>query len=98
MRSGCNCWLKLLSGLRFRLILLVVLACTPLVIVTLHTASEDRRRALANWPQRAQRISQFAARDEQARIIQTRQLLLAVAESAPARALENALGPLGPIG
>ena len=41
-------------GLRFRLLLLVLLACAPLVALTLHTASRERRRAVAAWSERAQ--------------------------------------------
>ncbi len=36
-------------GLRFRLLLLVLLACAPLVGLTLHTASKERRREVAAW-------------------------------------------------
>jgi len=75
----------LLSGLRWRLLLLVLLACAPLVGLTLHTASEDRRRLVKDWNQRSQEMMELATREEGQVIGQTRQLLLALAESAPVR-------------
>src|SRR5436190_14325004 len=72
----------ILSGLRFRLLLLVLLTCTPLVCLTLRTASEERRRQITNWSQRAQKMTQLAVREEEKLIGGTRQLLLAIAESA----------------
>src|SRR5947209_6874403 len=89
MQSVFKSVVQLCSGLRFRLLLLVLLVCAPLVLLTLHTASEDRRRAMANWPQRAQRIAQLASREEALLIMQTRQLLLAMTESAAARSLDG---------
>jgi len=77
---------RLLSGLRWRLFLLVLLACAPLVGLTLHTASDERRRLVKDWNQRSQEMMQLAAREENQVIGQTRQLLLALAESAPVRA------------
>jgi len=71
--------------LRFRLLLLVLLTCAPLAALTLHTASDDRRRERASWSQRPQKINQLAGREEEKLIGQTRQLLLAVSESAPVR-------------
>ena len=44
---------RLVSGLRLRLLLLVLLACAPLVGLTLHTASEERRRLVKEWNQRS---------------------------------------------
>ena len=72
-------------GLRFRLLLLVVLACAPLVGLTLHTAWDDRRRAVSDWMQRSQEMVQLATREEEKVIGQTRQLLFAVAESSQMR-------------
>src|SRR5438105_10338692 len=77
---------RVLCGLRFRLLLLIALACAPLVILMLHTAGEDRRRALAGWGQRSQKISQIARREEREVIGATRQLLLAISESSSVRA------------
>jgi signal transduction histidine kinase len=73
------------SGLRFRLWLLVVLTCAPLVILTVYKASGDRRRATSSWTQRSQRMLETASREEERLIGGTRQLLLALAKSAPVR-------------
>ncbi len=73
------------SGLRFRLLLLVLLVCTPLVGLIVHTASEDRRRDRNNWEQRSEKITELASREEEKLIAQTRQLLLAVSESSAVR-------------
>ena len=72
-------------GLRFRLLLLVLLTCAPLVALTLHTASQERRRAVAAWRERAEKMTQLAQREETDLIGQTRQLLLAVSESSAMR-------------
>ncbi len=77
---------QLFSGLRWRLLLLVLLACAPLVGSALHSASEERRRLVKDWKQRSQAMTALAAREESQVIGQTRQLLLALAESAPVRA------------
>lgn len=77
---------QILSGLRLRLLLLVLLACAPLVALTLHTASEERRRVVKDWKQHSQGMMQSAAREESQVIGQTRQLLLVLADSAPVRA------------
>jgi PAS domain S-box-containing protein len=74
-----------LVGLRFRLLLPVLLACAPLVALTLHAASEGRRRAVAAWRERAQRMTRLAGREEADLVGQARQLLLAVAESSVVR-------------
>ena len=76
---------RLVSGLRLRLLLLVLLACAPLVGLTLHTASEERRRLVKEWNQRSQEMTELATREEGRVIGQTRQLLLALAESSPVR-------------
>jgi PAS domain S-box-containing protein len=73
------------SGLRFRLLVLVLLTCAPLAALTLHTASEDRRRERASWSQRPQKLIQLAGREEVRVIGQTRQLLLAISESGAVR-------------
>jgi signal transduction histidine kinase len=73
------------SELRFRLLLLVVLTCAPLAGLTLHTAWEDRRRAVTDWARRSQDLMQLASREEQELIGGTRQLLLAIAESSSVR-------------
>ena len=72
-------------GLRFRLLLPVLLACGPLVALTLHAASRERRRAVAAWGERAQRMTRLAGREEAELLGQARQLLLAVSESSLGR-------------
>ncbi|HYV29995.1 MAG TPA: PAS domain S-box protein, partial [Candidatus Binatia bacterium] len=76
---------QLFSGLRFRLLLLVVLPCAPLAGLMLHNASAERRRQVADWEQRSQEIARRATQDEGRVVGQTRQLLLAVAESSAVR-------------
>jgi PAS domain S-box-containing protein len=76
---------RLVSGLRLRLLLLVLLACAPLVGLTLHTASEERRRLVKEWNQRSQEMMELATREEGRVIGQTRQLLLVLAESSAVR-------------
>ena len=76
---------QLLSGLRLRLLLLVLLACAPLVGLTLYTASEERQRLVQEWNQRSQDMMELATREEGRVIGQTRQLLLALAESSQVR-------------
>jgi len=76
---------QLFSGLRLRLLLLVLLACAPLVGLMLHTASEEHRRLVKDWNQRSQAMTELATREEGRVIGQTRQLLLALAESSPVR-------------
>jgi PAS domain S-box-containing protein len=73
---------QLFSGLRFRLVLLVVLASLPPVALTLHIARQDRQRQTAALKQRSQDMVKLAARKEDEMIAGTRQLLRAVAESA----------------
>jgi len=74
-----------LFGLRFRLLLLVLLACAPLVALTVHTASRERRRAVSQWKEREEKLNQLAQREEADLVGQTRQLLLAVSESSAVR-------------
>ena len=45
---------QLYSDLRLRLLLLVLLACAPLVGLILHTASEEHRRQVKEWNQLTQ--------------------------------------------
>jgi PAS domain S-box-containing protein len=74
-----------LSGLRFRLLLLVLLVCIPLAGLMLLTASEARGRERANWSQRLERIQQLANGEEARLLGQTRQVLLALSEAATVR-------------
>ena len=76
---------QLFAGLRLRLLLLVLLASAPLVGLMLHTASEEHRRLVTEWNQRSQEMMELATREEGRVIGQTRQLLLALAESLPVR-------------
>jgi signal transduction histidine kinase len=78
------------SGLRFRLLLLVMVACAPLVALTLHTAWEDRRRAIVNWRQRAQRMAQLAGQQQDKMVDYTRGLLLHISDSKPVKAGDRA--------
>jgi hypothetical protein len=55
-------------------IALLLLACAPLVGLTLHTASEERRRLVKEWNQRSQEMMELATREEGRVIGQTRQL------------------------
>jgi signal transduction histidine kinase len=89
MRSLIGFISHLFCGLRFRLLVLVVVTCAPLVVLVLHTAGEDRRRAIANWREKALKLQQSARHDEQQVIDDTRQLLLAFSESASVRSLNS---------
>jgi PAS domain S-box-containing protein len=73
---------QLFSGLRFRLLVLVVLASLPPVVLTLHIARQDRQRAVGALRQRSQDIIKLSARKEDEMILGTRQLLRAVAASS----------------
>jgi PAS domain S-box-containing protein len=79
---------QLFSGLRFRLVLLVVLASLPPVVLTLHIARQDRQRQTTALRQRSQDMVKLAARKEDEMIAGTRQLLRAVAESAQVRSAQ----------
>src|ERR1043166_4206375 len=74
-----------LFGLRFQLLLLVAAACAPLIILTLRNASEDRRKQVANWRQRTQRAAHTAVLEEERIIGDTKQVLLALAETYAVR-------------
>ena len=73
---------QLFSGLRFRLVLLVVLASLPPVALTLHIAHQDRQRQTTALRQRSKDMVKLAARKEDEMIAGTRQLLRAIAESS----------------
>lgn len=76
---------RLITGLRWRLLLLVLLACAPLVGLILNTASEERRRLVKDWKRRSEEMTRLATREEEQVIGQARQVLLALAQSAPVR-------------
>jgi PAS domain S-box-containing protein len=71
---------KVTFGLRFRLLLLVVLAAAPPLALMLHSAWEDRQRQTAGWRQRSMEMVRVATRQEEDLISDAHQLLLAVAE------------------
>jgi len=73
---------QLFSGLRFRLLILVVVACAPLVALTLHSAWEDRRRQERSWNQRTVRLAEVARKEEENLLGGATQFLLALAESS----------------
>ena len=76
---------RVFFGLRFRLLLLVLLACAPLVALTLHVASAERRRAVAGLSAEGQKLVFLVQREESEWVRQTRQLLLAMSESSAMR-------------
>ena len=80
MRSILSLAKRAFSGLRLRLLLMVLLACAPLVALVLHAAWEDRRRARAAWQSQLGNILQIARNEEKKIVDSTRQLLLAVSE------------------
>ncbi len=73
---------QLFSGLRLRLLLLVVLASLPPVVLTLHIARQERRGKITALRQRSQDIVKLSARKEEEMILGTRQLLRVVAASS----------------
>src|SRR5579859_2813083 len=73
---------QIFSGLRFRLLLLVIITCIPLVVLMLHTAGDERRRQVANWEQRSEKLLGLAEEEESVILGGTKQLLMAVAESS----------------
>ena len=73
---------QIFSGLRFRLLLLVVITCVPLIVLMLHTAGDERRREVTNWEHRAEKLMELAEREETGILDSTKQLLMAVAESS----------------
>ncbi len=85
MRNLLAALKQVLSSLRLRLLLLVVVTCLPLVVLVVHSAGEDRRRALVGFRQRGQKLLEIAMQDEEELVGGTRQLLLALAKSADLR-------------
>jgi len=74
--------MQVFSGLRFRLLLLVLLVCAPLVVLILHSTDEDRQRAMANWQQRSAEMLQISHSEETEMVDSARQFLLAISESS----------------
>jgi len=71
-----------LSGLRARLLLLILRAVLPAIGLRLYMAAEQRRLTIAEAQANAARLTQSAALEEDQLINTTRQLLIALAESA----------------
>jgi PAS domain S-box-containing protein len=73
---------QLFSGLRFRLLLLVLVASVPAVVLTVHIARQERQRQTVVLRQRSHEMVQLASRKEDEMVAGTRQLLHTVAESS----------------
>ena len=73
---------QLFSGLRFRLLLLVLLASLPPVVLTLHIARQERQAKITALKQRSQDMVTLSARKEEEMLLGTRQLLRVVAASS----------------
>jgi len=70
---------RLFSSLRVRLLLLVLLAFLPSLILTLHTAAEQRRLAEVQVRQTALRVVRLATSNQDQLVEGARQLLVALA-------------------
>jgi signal transduction histidine kinase len=73
---------RIVFGLRFRLLLLVILATAPFLVLVVHSASTERQRAVAVWQDRSRRLAELAQKEEATVIGAAKQLLLALSESA----------------
>ncbi|MBN1579138.1 MAG: GAF domain-containing protein, partial [Anaerolineae bacterium] len=79
--SGGNAWgIDHLSSVRFRLLLLVLLAVLPVLGLTLYTHLEQRARAAAGAQETALRLVRLAVDRQDDTIRGTRQLLFALAQ------------------
>src|SRR5262245_14988548 len=87
MRSLMRVVRQVLSGIRFRLLLLVLLTLAPLVAIMLNTSSEDRRGAMTILQLCSQRMPLLAQREEDKIIKISHQLLMAISESSQVRSL-----------
>jgi PAS domain S-box-containing protein len=81
---------KLTSSLRFRLIVLILLAILPMVGLTLYTNLEQRRAAARETQEEALRLAQLMALDQDQLIETTRQLLVALAHLPQIRSGDQA--------
>jgi len=77
-----------LASLRFRLLLLVLLAVVPALGLALYTNIELRRLAAADVKEEALRLARIAARDQEDTIKDTRQLLFALAQLPEVRSTD----------
>ncbi|HOX59945.1 MAG TPA: histidine kinase [Candidatus Paceibacterota bacterium] len=76
---------RIIFGLRFRLLLLVLLVCAPLVGVALHSAAKERRRVKSVWKEQAHEMVPLAHQAEQALLKQSRELLVRVSKMSAVR-------------
>jgi hypothetical protein len=72
--------LRFFSSLRFRLLLLVLLAVVPALGLILYTAAEQREAAVVDAQENALRIARLAASDQERLVEGARQLLTALAQ------------------
>ncbi len=89
MRTLLDGLIRIVCGLRVRLLLLVLLTCAPLVVLMLHNAGEGRRRAIANWQRRPERIAETVRRGETNLLLRIRPLLVGISEVPRFRALNQ---------
>ena len=76
------------ASLRFRLLLLVLLAVIPALGLTLYTNVELRRAAAADIREEALRLARIAASDQEDTLKDTRQLLFALAQLPEVRSTD----------
>lgn len=76
------------SGLRLRLLLMVLLVCAPLLAWMLYSAGQDRRRDMAAWESRITTLTQIARKEEKEVFDSTRQLLFATSLNAAVQRLD----------
>jgi signal transduction histidine kinase len=76
------------SGLRFRLLLLLLLACAPLAALTLDTAIKERRQAKINWRNSARTYFSAVTNEVDSLHRDARQLLLAISEDNGVRSMD----------
>lgn len=79
---------QICAGLRFRLLLLVIVVCGPLGAVMLRSTWEQRRLQVTHFRDLANHCAESALREQNKLVGNARQLLLALAESGPARSNE----------
>ncbi len=81
--------LRLLSGLRTRLILLVLLAVGPAFIILVYSAANDRERERSEALENAKRLARLASIEHERLIDGTHQLLTALAQLPPVLQLDS---------
>ena len=65
VRRAIDAVRRVLFGLRFRLLVLVLAVCAPIVGVTIHTTLEGRQREVADWREHARQLTQVVLREDQ---------------------------------